>query len=181
MQRTELRTERLLLRPWRLTDVDDAFSYGSDPEWGRFLWMTPQPYTRRDAEEWVARCVLNTWETDAQFAIEFEGHVCGGVRLNVIDAAGGTAGIGYNVARTLWGRGIATEAARAVVAYGFEELGLGRIYATADSRNEASIRVMQKLGMQREAYLRRHRFYRGEHADEVSYAILADEFFSGRA
>ena len=180
MERTELHTTRLLLRPWRLGDVDDAFAYASDPEWGRYLWMTPQPYTYRDAEEWAARCVLNRWEQDAQFAIEFPGHVIGGVRLNIVDPAGATAGLGYNVARAHWGNGFATEAASAVVAYGFETLGLHRIFATADARNLASIRVMQKLGMQHEATLRQHRFYRGEHADEVHYAILAQEYFASR-
>lgn len=173
MDRTELRTARLLLRPWRLTDVEDAFAYASDPDWGRYLWNTPQPYTYRDAEEWVARCVLNRWEQDAQFAIEFEGHVIGGVRLNVTDAAGGIAGLGYNVGRAHWVKGFATEAAAAVVAWGLETLHLQRIFATADARNLASIRVMRKLGMQHEATLRKHRFYRGEHADEVWYAILA--------
>jgi RimJ/RimL family protein N-acetyltransferase len=180
MQRTVLRTERLLLRPWRLTDVDDAFAYASDPEWGRYLWNTPQPYTLHDAEEWVARCVLNRWEHDAQFAVDFEDHVIGGVRLNVTDSAGGTAGLGYNVSRAHWGKGLATEAAAAVIAWGFESLHLQRIFATADARNLASIRVMQKLGMQHEATLRRHRFYRGEHADEVWYAILAEEYRARR-
>jgi RimJ/RimL family protein N-acetyltransferase len=178
MQRTELRTQRLLLRPWRLDDVDDAFAYASDPEWGRYLWNTPQPYTRRDAEEWVARCVLNPWESDAQFAVEHGGCVIGGVRLNLSDAAGGIAGLGYNVGRAHWGQGLATEAASAVIGWGFTALGLQRIFATADARNQASIRVMQKLGMQHEATLRRHRFYRGEHADEVHYAILASEYTS---
>jgi RimJ/RimL family protein N-acetyltransferase len=176
MERTELRTNRLLLRPWRLSDVDDAFSYASDPEWGRYLWMTSQPYTNHDAEEWVARCVLNPWDRDAQFAIESGGHVIGGVRLNLVDQAGGTAGIGYNIGRSHWGRGLATEAAGAVIKYGFEALHLHRIFATADSRNLASIRVMQKLAMQHEATLRQHRFYRGEYADEVYYAILAEEY-----
>jgi ribosomal-protein-alanine N-acetyltransferase len=181
MQPTELRSERLLLRPWRLTDADDAFSYGQDPEWGRYLWMTHQPYTRRDAEEWVARCVLSTWERDAQFAIEYQGHVIGGVRLNLVDPEGGTAGLGYNVAPAHWGKGIATEACAAVLDYAFGQLGLHRVFATADARNAASIRVMQKLGMRQEAYLRGHRFYRGERTDEVWYAILAGEYAANRA
>lgn len=83
------------------------------------------------------------------------------------------AGLGYNVGRAHWVKGFATEAAAAVVAWGFETLHLQRIFATADARNLASIRVMRKLGMQHEATLRKHRFYRGEHADEVWYAILA--------
>jgi [ribosomal protein S5]-alanine N-acetyltransferase len=179
IQRTELRTERLLLRPWRFSDLDDAFANASDPEWARYLWRVPQPYTRRDAEEFIAGAVAGGWNGQALFAIELEGHAVGGVRLGIVDPAGMTASIGYNVARPHWGRGIATEAVSAVLRYGFETLKLHRIFATADERNLASIRVMQKLGMKHEATLRRHRYYRGEHADEVHYGILAQEY--GRA
>jgi ribosomal-protein-alanine N-acetyltransferase len=179
--RTELHTDRLLLRPWRLNDVDEAYAYASDPEWGRYLWRTPQPYTYRDAEEWVSLCVLNKWEHDAQFAIELDGHVIGGVRLNIVDPEGATAGIGYNVARHLWGQGFATEAARAVLDWAFRDLRLRRVFATADARNLASIRVMQKLGMRHEGTLRRHRFYRGEHADEIWYAVLSEEHLAIRS
>jgi len=176
MERTELHTQRLLLRPWRLGDVEDAFAYASDVEWARYLWLVPQPYTHRDAEEFVARAVLDGWIDQAQFAIEFEGHAIGGVRLNIVDVPGRTAGLGYNVARAHWGRGFATEATTAVTKFGFSSLNLHRIFATADARNLASIRVMQKLGMLEEGVLRQHRYFRGQHVDEVHYAILADEY-----
>jgi ribosomal-protein-alanine N-acetyltransferase len=176
MERTELHTQRLLLRPWSLGDVEDAFAYATDVEWARYLWLVPQPYTHRDAEEFVARAVLEGWTNQAQFAIEFEGHAIGGIRLNIIDPLGRTAALGYNVARAHWGKGFATEAASAVVNYGFTTLNLHRIFATADARNLASIRVMQKLGMRQEGVLRQHRYFRGEHVDEVHYAILAEEY-----
>jgi RimJ/RimL family protein N-acetyltransferase len=80
-QPVEIRTERLLLRPWRLADVDDAFAYASDEEWARYLWNTPWPYERRHAEEFVARAATNDWSAQAQFAIESEGTVIGGIRL----------------------------------------------------------------------------------------------------
>jgi ribosomal-protein-alanine N-acetyltransferase len=176
VQPTELRTERLLLRPWRFSDLEDAFANASDPEWARYLWRVPQPYTHRDAEEFIARAVADGWNGQALFAIEFEEHAIGGVRLGIVDPAGMTGSIGYNLARQHWRKGIATEAVGAVVRYGFEEPKLQRIFATADARNLASIRVMQKLGMKHEGTLRRHRFYRGERTDEVYYGMLVEEY-----
>ena len=84
--------------------------------------------------------------------------------------------MGYSLARPLWGRGLVTEAARAVVAYGFAELGLARIQAFADIRNVGSWRVMEKLGMQREGVLRSHRVVHDERTDDVVYAILREEW-----
>ena len=175
MERIELHTQRLLLRPWRFSDVEDAFSYGRDEEWGRYLWNTPSPYLHRHAEQFIASCVLDSWERQAQFAIEFGGHVIGGVRLYIIDDAAGVAGMGYNVAPTHWGQGIATEAAQAVLKHAFYGLGLGKIFSTTDSRNLASIRVLEKLGATREGLLRRHRLHRGEYIDEACYGILASD------
>jgi [ribosomal protein S5]-alanine N-acetyltransferase len=176
IQPTELRTERLLLRPWRFSDLDDAFANASEPGWARYLWRVPQPYTHRDAEEFIAAAVADGWTGQALFAIEFEGHAVGGVRLGIVDPTGMTGSIGYNVAPPHWGRGIATEAVGAVLRYGFETLKLQRIFATADARNLASIRIMQKLGMKHEGTLRRHRYYRGERADEVHYGLLVEEY-----
>ena len=81
-ERVELRTERLLLRPFEFGDVEDVVSYASDPEVGRYLPL-PQPYTRDDAVEFIAREVLVEWSTRPTFAIVFEGHVVGGVSLRV--------------------------------------------------------------------------------------------------
>jgi [ribosomal protein S5]-alanine N-acetyltransferase len=175
-QRTELRTERLLLRPWRLRDIDDAYAYASDEEWARYLWNTPWPYERRHAEEFVGRAVADTWETQAQFAIEFEHRVIGGIRLYLTNPPiNSVAGLGYNVGRPYWNRGFVTEAAMAMLNYGFGA-GLHKVSATADSRNVGSIRVMEKLGMIREGVLRRHRFSHGEYVDEVHYGLLTSEW-----
>ena len=176
-ERIELRTERLLLRPWRLSDVDDAFAYASDPEWSRYLWNVPQPYTPKDAEQFVATLLDLSWDQHAAFAIVLDGTVIGGIRLSHTDPpVNRVASLGYGIGRTNWNRGYVTEAVRATLRYGFESAGLHKVFATADARNLASIRVMQKVGMQQEALLREHRSYRGEHADEVHYGILRSEW-----
>ena len=169
----ELRSERLLLRPFRFDDVDDVFAYATDPEWGRHL-PVPVPYTRPDAEEFVARCILADPENRLEWAVVHEGTVSGGVTL--ITQLPGTAELGYSIARPLWGQGLTTEGAQAVIAYGFEELGLTRIQAYADIRNAGSWRVMEKLGMQREGLLRSNRVVHGERTDDVIYALLREEW-----
>ena len=90
--------------------------------------------------------------------------------------AAGSAEIGCNIARPLWGRGLATEAAAAVIAFGFHELGLARVQASTDIRNTASWRVMEKLGMAREGVARENRLLKDERVDDVLYAVLRGEW-----
>jgi RimJ/RimL family protein N-acetyltransferase len=171
MERTELVTARLLLRPWRLTDVEDAFAYGADPNWGRYLWEVEQPYTRQHAEEFVRMATESPWEQDIFFAVVLGGKAIGGVRLYVLDAERRIAGLGYNIAPDHWGKGLATEAAAAVLDYAFRTLDIKKVQSRADTRNKASIGVMQKLGMTEEVTLRQHHRYRDEDAELVGYSI----------
>lgn len=83
--------------------------------------------------------------------------------------------IAYALAKKFWNRGYMTEAANAIVAFGFEKLGLHRIYATCDPANTASVRVMEKISMKREGHLRAHRFAKGNWRDSLLYAVLNNE------
>ena len=100
----ELKTERLLLRPFQLKDVDDVFEYARDPEWARYLPHLRLPYTRRDAEEFVADRVLDRSETHSLWAIVLEEKVVGGIGLP-IDERRRIAELGYSLARQHWGEG----------------------------------------------------------------------------
>jgi RimJ/RimL family protein N-acetyltransferase len=171
----ELRTERLLLRPFRLDDVDDVFEYASNRPWARFLPLMPQPYTRRDAEEFVARQVLRSWDTNPGWAIVTEGNVIGSIALRV-DKSHEIGELAYTIGRDYWGKGLMPEAARAVMVWGFTERGLAKVYAWADARNKRSLRVMEKLGMTREGVLRSHRKARDERVDAAYYGILREEW-----
>ena len=173
-EKVELKTERLLLRAFRLDDVDDVLAYASDPEWARYL-PVPQPYSRRDAEEFIARRVLASWETNPTFAIVMYGKVIGGIGLR-IDAANQRGELGYSIARSFWGKGLIPEAARRVIDWGFRQLSLAKIFARADIRNERSWRVMEKLGMTHEGLLRSHVAHREERIDEVHYGLLREEW-----
>ena len=172
----ELKTERLLLRPFKLEDVDDVFEYASDPEWARYLLRRlPQLYTRRDAEEFVAGRFVSVWRVNPTFAIVLGSKVIGGLHLDIQENKE-IAALGYGLSRTHWGKGIVPEAAKAVIDWAFEEYGLAKVYATADLRNTQSQRVMEKVGMTREGVLRSHRKGRGERVDEVYYGILRKEW-----
>lgn len=174
MEPVTITTERFVLRPFRSADADDVFGYATDREYGRFLPL-PEPYTHDDAERFVAACLLTDWRTHPYFALEHDGHVVGGINLRV-DTPAARGEIGYSIARPLWGRGLMGEAAGAVMELGFAEYGLARIIATAIAENRQSWRVMEKLGMQREGYLRSDRILRGERRDLVLYGILRDEW-----
>ena len=173
-----LQTERLTLRPFESSDAVDVFEYARDREFGRFL-AVPDPYTRADAEYYVAIQVEADWSKLASLAITFEGSVVGGIDLR-IDPAERNAGMGYSLARHLWGRGLVTEAAAAVIELGFEGYRLHKVWAHADVRNTASWRVMEKLGMNREGLLREHHMVRGVPGDMFSYGILRTEWERSR-
>jgi ribosomal-protein-alanine N-acetyltransferase len=168
---TVLHTARLLLRPFQDSDVDDALSYRDDREFARFLPHIPQPFTRRDAEAFVALNMSEPWERSPTFAVVLEGTLIGTVTFE-IDAAARTAMLGYAIGRTWWGRGIATEAARAAMAWAIDTFSLVRLWASTDARHARSRRVLEKLGMQEEA-LRAgdHTGRGGEIVDEVVYGV----------
>ena len=169
---TELRTERLLLRPFRLSDIDDVVEYAGDPEWATFY---PRPYDRGVAEHMVAKAVLTSWDKEAEFAIVSDGRVIGLVGLS-IDPKYKTAELGYDLARDMWGQGLAAEAAAAVCDWGFREYGLVRVSALADLRNRRSLRVMEKLGMTSEGSHRSDKVEQGQRIYEACYAVLRSEW-----
>ena len=170
----ELRTARLLLRPFELTDVDDVCAYASDPEVARFRPL-PDPYTREDALEFVNRQIRTDWSTDAEFAIEYGSRVIGGISLHA-NPEHEIAELGYLLGRRWWGQGLATEAARAVVDWGFRRFRSHKVYARAHVDNQRSWRLMERLGMTREGVLRGHWKMRDEHVDLVYYAVFRDEW-----
>jgi ribosomal-protein-alanine N-acetyltransferase len=142
----ELRTERLLLRPFRATDVEDALAYRDDPEFARFLPHVPQPFTRADAEAFVAMNMTEPWDTMPTFAVVLADRVIGTVNLE-IDPAARTAMLGYALARAHWGRSIALEGATAAVDWAFATHALVEVWASTNVDNVRSRRVLEKLGM----------------------------------
>lgn len=174
-----LETKRLRLRPFRPEDRDDVHAYGSDPMVSRFMVWGPN--TGEETDFFLARAIeaQDRWpRNDVSLAIELRatGQVIGSIRLWVVDVDQRTAEIGYTLARPQWRKGLTFEAAQALMAVGFETLGLHRIVATCDMRNRGSWGVMRKLGMRREGLLRRDRLIKGGWRDTYLYALTEDEW-----
>jgi [ribosomal protein S5]-alanine N-acetyltransferase len=169
----DLRTRRLLLRPPTLADVDAYFEMASDPEFAVF--GARQPADRAAMYRALERIIAVSWAQRPEFAIEWEGQMVGRVMLDM-DRVNLVATLGYGVAREHWGRGIASEAAQAVTDYAFAELGVEKVAARVDPRNLASVRVLEKLGMQREGVLRSQVVRWGERADRALYGMLREDW-----
>jgi len=173
----ELKTKRLLLRPFTMSDSGDVFEYASNPEWGRYLINIPQPFTLKDAGEFVTRFSnLDSWDKLPMFAIVLEGKVVGEIYLNDLDLQNKRAELGYSLSRVHWGNGLIPEAARAVMGWAFDTFNLNKIYSICDPRNERSLRVLEKLGMIKEGVLRNHIIWQGEVRDLSYYGILRHEW-----
>lgn len=180
MEPVTLTTPRLLLRPWRLTDLEAAYEYARDPEFGRFLPALPEIVTLEDERRFIEAQLATNWSTHPSWAVTLEDVPVGGLNLR-IDHLRDVAEIGYGIARSHWDRGYASKAARAAMDWAFTRYPLGRFIATADSRNGASLRVMEKLGMERGTVLRGLREVRGERADTVVCAITRPRWQASRA
>lgn len=174
-QAIELRTNRLVLRRFRSSDIDDVLLYRDDAEFSRYLPHIPQPFTRQDAEEFVARNMAEPWDVSPTFAVVLEGAVIGTVNLDV-DQAHSIAMLGFAISRTHWGKGIGSEAVWATVDWGFEAFGLAKIWAATDTRNARSQRLMEKLGMRLEGRLRSHERARDGRTDRLCYGLLRTEW-----
>lgn len=173
-----LMTERLLLRPFQLEDAPDVQRLAGAIEIAEMIPHIPHPYEDGVAESWIRDQRKGYAQGDiANFAITLrnDGRLIGSLGLR-IESSNERASLGYWVGVPYWGHGYCTEAARVIVRYGFENLDLHRIYGAHFARNPASGRVMQKLGMMREGYLRQHvkRWERFE--DVVYYGLLQSEY-----
>jgi RimJ/RimL family protein N-acetyltransferase len=177
-----IHTQRLVLRDFRLDDEAAVHAYGSDPEVVRYtLWG---PNTEAETREFLGKSVEGQ---RAQPREEYGLAIClaqddrpiGSIGLHPRDLPNLTMEIGYCLHRAFWGQGVVVEAVRAVLDAAFGELGLHRVFATCDVRNVGSWRVMEKLGMRREACLLQDRQVRGEWRDTFLYAILAQEWRLG--
>jgi ribosomal-protein-alanine N-acetyltransferase len=168
---TQLRTERLLLRPFQVGDVADALAYRDDTEFARYLPHIPQPFTHEHAEAFVALNMSEPWERSPTFAVVLDGRVIGTVSFE-LKKDRREAMLGYAIGRAWWGRGIATEAARAAMTWAVETFDLVRIWASTEPGHVPSMRVMEKLGMKRDSLLTKEGLERGgEPAGGVVYSV----------
>lgn len=173
----ELTTSRLLLREFLLSDFEAVHAYGSDP-----LVVKHVPWGPNTPEQTREFLMLNAEEQKRQprvqhgkaIVVAAENRLIGGIGLTL--ASRHTGVLGYVLHRQYWDRGYATEAARRMLRFGFEDLKLHRIWASVDPDNTASVHVLEKLGMRREAQHLKADWLKDRWRDTFIYAILEDEW-----
>ncbi len=167
-----LRTRRLVLRPFELSDAPRVQELAGDREIALNTMHIPFPYPDGVAEAFIKE---TTEAPDGySFAID-DGLLAGGIGLRLTRDFE-RAEAGYWIGKPFWGRGYATEALAELIRFGFVELKLNRIYAGFFSRNPASGRVMEKNGLRYEGTLRKHVKKWAEFVDVVYYGILREEW-----
>jgi RimJ/RimL family protein N-acetyltransferase len=172
-----LETERLRLRPFAPSDAPEVQRLAGAREIADTTKRIPHPYRDGVAEAWIAtHAALHEANRALTLAIERRGAALLGAIDLRLEEENSNAEIGYWIRVDEWGRGYATEAARAVIDHGFAALGLHRIWAGHFERNPASGRVLEKLGMAREGVLRAHVRKWGRFENLVVRAILRPEW-----
>jgi ribosomal-protein-alanine N-acetyltransferase len=173
----DLETDRLVLRRMTLNDAEAVFAYASDPEVTRYvLWDTHRSI--QDSRAFLELAISKyDGGGEPDWGIVYKGDhrfvgTCGIVSWEPDHAR---AEIGYTLSRDYWGRGLAPEAVRAMIYFGFGRMDLNRIEARCIAENTASARVMQKAGMTREGKLRQREFIKGAYRDMELYSILKSE------
>jgi ribosomal-protein-alanine N-acetyltransferase len=176
--RPVITTARLVLRSFTAADAPDVQRLAGAREIALTTLLIPHPYPAGAAEEWIARHPFDRDNHTFAITLRKGGALVGAVGLHENrDHARGE--IGYWIGVPYWGRGYATEAARAVLEYAFEAVGVNRVFALHFVHNPASGRVMQKLGMRHEGHLRQHVMKWGEAVDIEVYGIVREEWKGG--
>jgi RimJ/RimL family protein N-acetyltransferase len=179
-----IETERLSLRPFNRGDVDAVYAYRRREDVAQYLFDGPMSHESA-TEVVVLRAGQFTLASEGDkifLAVELREPqtMIGEVSLIWRDEVNRQGEIGYIFNPDHHGRGYATEAARALLQLGFDEIGLHRIYARCAAANVRSWAVMERLRMRREAFFKEHIFVKGAWDEELVYAILEDEWRTGR-
>lgn len=173
----ELRTERLLLRPFRIADASRVQQLLSDPEIHETTLLIPYPYEDGRAEKWIATHDLSFYEGRGMtlaVTLQETGEVIGVMGLSTCREHH-RAELGYWIGVPYWNQGYCTEAARTVIDYAFAHLNLHKITSGHFECNPASGRVQQKCGMTLEGTLRDYYFRNGRYQTLVVYGLMAPE------
>lgn len=173
-----LHTLRLRLRPFDESDGDALFLLHSNAHVLRY-WDSP-PWTERErAEKFIMNCrQMATEGTGIRLAVEraSDGKFIGWCSLSRVSPEYRSASLGFCFAEEIWGQGYATEAAHALLQWGFDSLDLNRVQAETDTRNAAAAGVLEKLGCVREGTLREDCIVNGEISNSWVFGLLKREF-----
>ena len=174
----ELETERLKLRAIKKSDVEDINEYASNPKTSEYLlWEKHKSieYTKRFVDIVLAKYRLSEYH-DWAIVLKENQKMIGTCGLTRIDEENSIAEIGYVLNPSYWGNGYATEAAKKMVDFAFNVLGVNRVEARFLFGNEASLNVMKKIGMKFEGYLREYQLVKGSYRTVGVSSILKREY-----
>lgn len=175
----EIETERLFLRDIQENDFEEIHAFGRDPESTRYL--VAGPMNIQGAKEFIQESIDNAKEEnrlkfDLAICLKKNNKLIGTCDLHINKPKHKEATIGYCLNKDYWNNGYATETAKALIKFGFRKLDIHRIRALCDTRNEASVKVLEKSGMTKEGTLREHKYQQGEWRTSHLYAILDQDF-----
>lgn len=175
-----LSSASVILREVEFDDAQPAFRWGSDPEFFRFLPFDPVRTISEEQKfvDGVIRVTRSAPRKDYHLAITLRdtAEMVGLVNLRITSERHRSAELGFGLDHAARGRGLATEAARVIIDFGFQVLGLHRVTAGHHPDNVASRRVVQRLGMKYEGRLRENLLAHGEWRDSLVYAVLEHEW-----
>lgn len=175
----EIRTARLLLRDFTLDDVGALNLIERQETVARY--MTYDPQTPEQTREYIECRICEAQALprrmfDVAIIRTADGELIGRCGLHVNRPEHREAMVWYLLRPDCWGQGLAREAVGALMGFGFESLGLHRVWADCDVRNEASCRLAERLGMKREGHLRENYWLKGEWCDTAIYGVLEQEW-----
>ena len=167
--------ERLTLREYQISDFTTVHTYGADPDFSQYESWGPN--SEQDTKDFIDLAISNSQVTprftfDMAVCLTEENLQIGGCGLRRESENSQVANMGWSITPSEQGNGYATEAASALIEFGFRELNLTVIYATCDTRNEASMGVMENIGMNQVGLLKNDRSIGGQTYDSYRYEIL---------
>lgn len=171
-------TARLVIRPFESGDEEGMFAFESREDVARYLYNEPRS-AEDNAQELAKRVGQTSLENDEDsliLAVEHSGTVIGYVLLGLLSRQNSQGEFGFVFHPDHQGRGLASEAAVEMLRLGFETLNLHRIIGRCDPRNEGSARLMEKLGMRKEAHFHELEIFKGEWGGELTFAMLRREW-----
>lgn len=172
--------EKFRMRPWQTDDAHSLIKHANNLNVSRNLRDGfPYPYTMHDARKWLQMVGEN--KTDIILAIDISGEAAGGIGIHAgKDVYRYNGEIGYWLSEKYWGKGIMTEAVKALVEYAFVQTHFLRIFATIFQHNSSSMRVLEKCGFNFEATHKRTVMKEGKLLDEHLYALLKEDWDSNQ-
>ena len=175
-----LETERLILNRPTENDLGDLILHlNSDNVFSENTLNIPFPYQNENAEFWIHELVNKGFEEKKNFTFAIREKenpkLIGAIGIH-LDKVHLKAEIGYWIGKDFWNKGFVTEAVREIIRFGFQDLGLNKIYATHFPHNPASGKIMQNCGMKLEATLKQEYFKNGKPLDVLKYSVLKQDF-----